>query len=99
MGRDVAIACTLSAQRQSERVADWRRVLDGARREPIGGGLRFWLPAERMVAVAELSAAELECCAFFTFTLRLDVDGLRFDLQAPADSAPLLADVFEPLAG
>lgn len=90
------IACTLASNDQADRIAHWQQLLADARAETIEGGLRFHLPAELAGRVAELAAAEQRCCAFFDFALRLDSAGLRFEVRAPAEAAPLLAEVFGP---
>jgi hypothetical protein len=66
----------------------------GARRESIKGGLRLHLSAELAGQVAELAAAAQRCCAFFDFTVRLAGPGLELEVRAPAEAAPLLAEVF-----
>lgn len=88
------IACTLTGADQAERVAQWQRLLAGARWENIDGGLRFHLSAELAGPVAELAAAEQHCCVFFDFTVRLAGGGLRLEVRAPAEAAALLAEVF-----
>ncbi|WP_116052067.1 MerR family transcriptional regulator [Amycolatopsis palatopharyngis] len=89
------IACTLNGSDQAERAQQWHELLDHAhRRDPIDGGLRFHLPAHTAGEVAALAAAEQQCCAFFTFTLHLSAGELQFDVHAPDDAAPLLADLF-----
>lgn len=89
------IACTLKSGDRGERIRGWRHLLAQAdRREPIDGGVRFHLPAALAGPAAELAAAEQQCCAFFDFTLHLARGGLHLDVRAPAEAAPLLADVF-----
>lgn len=90
----VPIACTLTGDDQAERIQQWHRVLDGATRESIDGGVLLRLPAESAGPVAELAAAEQRCCAFFGFTLRLTSRGLELEVRAPAEAAPLLDEVF-----
>jgi|SRR5450755_613941 MerR family copper efflux transcriptional regulator len=89
------IVCTLNTGDQDERAGQWRHLLARAdRREPIEGGLRFHLPAALAGPAADLAAAEQQCCAFFDFTLRLAGGGLHLEIRAPAEAAPLMADVF-----
>ena len=64
------------------------------RREPVDGGLRIQLPVALAGEVAALAAAEQDCCAFLDFTLRLADGNVQLVVRAPADAAPLLADVF-----
>jgi MerR family transcriptional regulator, copper efflux regulator len=91
----VPVACTLSGQDQADRIGQWRRLLAQAQgREPIPGGVGFTLPATLAAEAAGLAAAEQRCCAFFRFTLHLAGGGLRFEVRAPAEAAPLLAEVF-----
>ncbi|MFI9387422.1 MerR family transcriptional regulator [Kutzneria sp. NPDC052558] len=89
------IACTLTGGDRAERLERWRRVLSNAHgREVIAGGLRIQLPATLASEVAELAAAEQRCCAFFDMSLHF-VDGqLRLEVRAPAEAAPLVAEVF-----
>ncbi|MEV4602125.1 hypothetical protein AB0K15_32615 [Amycolatopsis sp. NPDC049253] len=88
------IACLLTGGEQAERIGQWRELLTSAEREPTDEGLLFRLPAELAGRVAELAAAEQQCCAFFGFALRLRRGVLEFEVHAPAEAAPLLADVF-----
>lgn len=89
------IACTLDATDQNERIGQWQHVLGQAhRREPIEGGQRIEWPPHLAGEVAALATAEQHCCAFFTFTLHLSADGVRLDVRAPDEAAPLLTDIF-----
>jgi DNA-binding transcriptional MerR regulator len=89
------IACTLTAAGQAGRIGEWRRLLGQAgSREQAGGGLAFRFPAGLAGQVAQLAAAEQQCCPFLEFNLRLTGGGLQFEVQVPEDAAPLLADVF-----
>lgn len=91
----VPVVCTLTGGDQRERIGRWQRLLAGAlRREIIAGGLRIHLPAELAGPVAELAAAEQGCCAFFDFALRLVVGTLQLEVRAPAEAAPLVAELF-----
>jgi len=92
--RDAAVACSLTGEGITERVAQWRSALAGARRKEIPDGLRLTVPAERFLALAELASAEQQCCPFFGFRFRLDGPVLDFEVRAPAEAADLLADVF-----
>ena len=91
------IACTLAAADQADRVEDWRRLLGKAYgREPADGGLAFRFPAGLAGQVAELAAAEQQCCPFLEFTLYLKPNVLRLEVRVPEDAAPLLADMLGP---
>jgi MerR family transcriptional regulator, copper efflux regulator len=92
--RSAPVARSLPSQGAAERGAQWRRVLDGAVREPVPDGVRLTLPVERAGAVAALAASEQECCPFFDFRLHLDGPRLRLEVRAPAEGAALLAELF-----
>lgn len=91
------IACMLAGDDQADRIQQWRRLLGQATgRERVDGGLRIDLPAALAGEVAELAAAEQRCCAFFDFALHLAGPTVRLTVRAPAEAAPLLAEVFGP---
>jgi MerR family transcriptional regulator, copper efflux regulator len=95
IGRRVPVACSLGGGDMTGRGARWRSILRGATSVEIRGGLRLTMPAERFGALAELAAAERECCPFFDFRFHLDGGrDLRFEVRAPAEGAGLLAEVF-----
>ncbi|RBM24361.1 MerR family transcriptional regulator [Streptomyces sp. PT12] len=96
--RSAPVACSLSGEEAFERVAAWRRVLDGARRREIPDGLRLTLPSARAAAVAGLAAAEQSCCAFLDFRLHLEGPDLHLQVRAPAEGAGLLAELFADVA-
>jgi MerR family copper efflux transcriptional regulator len=70
-----------------------RAALDGAAGVEIPDGLRLTLPAERITALAELAAAEQQCCPFFDFRFHLDGRDVHLEVRAPAEGASLLAEV------
>jgi len=89
------IACMLAAADQADRVEEWRRLLAKAySREPVDGGLAFRFPAGLAGQVAELAAAEQQCCTFLEFSLHLKANVLRLEVLVPEDAKPLLADMF-----
>ncbi|MFE2757491.1 hypothetical protein ACFXGA_36375 [Actinosynnema sp. NPDC059335] len=93
------IACTLTGDRQAERIGQWRDLLAGARPEGIADGLRWRLPGARAGEAAELAAAEQRCCAFFDFTLHLTAGELVLEAHAPEEAADLFLAVFGAPAG
>ena len=95
-GFEPPVACTLDASDVPARVAEWRDALGSVTgREVIPGGLRLLLtpdaPAER---ITTLMVAEQGCCAFFRFALTVDQRGLALEVTAPADAAPVVAELF-----
>jgi DNA-binding transcriptional MerR regulator len=88
------IACSLTGAGTAERIEQWRSALADASRQEIPGGIRLTVPSGRFPALAELSAAEQQCCPFFDFRFHLDGRDLHVEVRAPAEAAALLADVF-----
>jgi DNA-binding transcriptional MerR regulator len=97
----IPVACTLDAADLAGRLDAWRDLLtEVTGRELLDGGVRMRFPPNPVLAgrLGELAAREQACCAFFTFALRLDADGLTFDVTAPEDAAAVVADLFGTLA-
>jgi len=92
--RSAPVACSLTGDDITERIAQWRSALDGAVRAEIPDGLRLTLPAERIAVLAGLAAAEQQCCQFFDFRFHLDGPDLHLEVRAPAEAASLLAGMF-----
>jgi MerR family copper efflux transcriptional regulator len=89
------IACTLAGGDMQNRVEDWQTLLHGIAREPIPDGLRLRFPAPApLPEIARLAEAEQACCAFFTFTITVEVGGVTFDVTAPVDGQSMLDSVF-----
>ena len=66
-----------------QRLADWRSLRDRATKpEPIPGGQRLTFGAEAPIEpIAQLAALESECCAFYTFTLRVDGPARQLEIR------------------
>ncbi|MGW9384310.1 MerR family transcriptional regulator [Streptomyces globisporus] len=92
--RAAPVACSLSGDGLHERTARWREAVAGAARAAVPEGLRLTLPVDRVTRIAELAAAEQECCPFFDFRLHLDGPYLHLEVRAPADGGAPLADLF-----
>lgn len=88
------VACALGAG-QVDRVATWNRVLAGAPRHSVSGGVRLDLPVESLSEVAELARAEQECCPFFDFDFRLRGPHFTLTITAPPEGQSMLADITE----
>ena len=96
-----SIACSLDGADVPGRVVDWQALVPRATsREPITGGvaLTFDASPELVADVARLAAAEQDCCAFFTFTVRLTTGRVRLEVQAPPEAADVVAAMFGPTA-
>jgi MerR family transcriptional regulator, copper efflux regulator len=96
--RTAPIACALDADELRQRAEQWREATAGATRTPIAEGVRLTVPAERIVALAALAAAEQRCCPFFDFRLHLAGPLVHLEARAPADAADLLDQLFAPAA-
>jgi hypothetical protein len=66
--------CTLDAGEMPARLKEWADLRDRSLVvRPTDGGISMTLnSSEPMSQVADLIARESECCAFYTFTLRID---------------------------
>jgi hypothetical protein len=87
--------CTLPTAERPTRAAEFgdlfsRDVLTVDR--PEAGRLRLGLRPGREAAsrTAALTAAETECCSFFTFTLTVGNDSLSLDIGAPESRTEIL---------
>jgi MerR family copper efflux transcriptional regulator len=90
--RDTApAACSLDSAAMGSRITEWRDLLAGAQSEPVPGGMRLSMPADRAARAAGLAAAEQQCCPFLDFRLHLLAGRLHLEVRAPAGAAGLLA--------
>ena len=96
---DGAIVCTLDGgvDAMRGRLSEWQAAIGPATaRESIDGGvaLTFGHDADHVVELARLAAAEYACCTFFTFTLTISGQGVRFEVRAPAEARDVVSAVF-----
>ncbi|PSK69159.1 MerR family transcriptional regulator [Streptomyces sp. CS149] len=91
--RSAPVACSLGGDGLHERTAQWREAVSGATRAAVPEGLRLTLPVDRVTRIAQLAAAEQQCCPFFDFRLHLDGPHLHLEVRAPADGGALLTDL------
>ena len=82
--RLIGAACTLGDADMHLRLHEWSALRDRAKdiRQVPGGWVLILADAEPIAAAADLAARESACCAFYTFTLRLD--GPTRELQITA---------------
>jgi DNA-binding transcriptional MerR regulator len=95
--RDRRITCRLEPDAIEHRLARWREMLGHASSGPtlIDGGIRVAFGrAVRLDKLARLVAAEHRCCAFFSFTITSDANGLALDVRAPDAAKEIVASVF-----
>lgn len=88
--RLIGAACTLNSDEMRERLAEWRSLRDRATSvEDLPGGARLTLAVgEPMGPIADLVARESECCAFYTFDLRIDGPVRQLDVSAGPGGDP-----------
>jgi hypothetical protein len=89
--RLLGASCTLDAAEMPARLREWAALRDrstGIR--AINGGVLISLgPDEPIDQVADLAAREAECCAFYTFLLR--VEGRTRELEITAGAGREIA--------
>ena len=92
------IACTLTADAFRNRTDELTAIASRAlrSRQPLEHGERLIFVAadatERELRAA--IAAEAECCAFLTMTLRRDDDRLLLDITGPDEARPIIENLF-----
>lgn len=92
--RSAPVACSLDGPAVSDRIRQWQDLLADAGREPIPDGLRLTMPSTLAARVAEMAAAEQQCCPFFDFCIHLVGQHLHLEVRAPAEAASMLAGLF-----
>jgi len=95
----IPIACTLGADEQVDRGAEWARMLSRASaRERVDAQVRLTFPRDPALAgeLADLVAREVDCCGFFTFTLTVSHDAIVLDVSAPHGAKDLLTAFIAP---
>jgi hypothetical protein len=89
--RLLGAACTLDAAEMPARLREWAALRDrstGIRQTP-GGVVMSLSDSEPVDQVADLAARESECCAFYTFVLR--VEGRTRELEVSAGAGREIA--------
>ncbi|MGH2381974.1 MAG: MerR family transcriptional regulator [Candidatus Limnocylindria bacterium] len=88
--RLIGASCTLGMADLKQRLVDWRALRDRAAHvESIPGGVRMTFAADEPIEpIARLTALESECCAFYTFTLRVDGPARALEISAGTGGEP-----------
>jgi MerR family transcriptional regulator, copper efflux regulator len=92
--RGAPVACSLGRAAVSDRVRQWQDLLAGAEREPIPAGIKLTLRSDLAPQVAELAAAEQQCCPFLDFRIHLTGRQLHLEVRAPAEATSMLTGLF-----
>ncbi len=93
----VPIACTLTADAATDRIAEWRAalatsVVTMARTSPRRAELRLVDGPGPAGQLVDLARREKACCSFFDFTVEFDAQGATLLVQVPEDAVGLLDD-------
>lgn len=96
-GVRIPIACTLSSDDATDRIAEWRAALDTlvayATRTARGRvELRLIDGAAAAGELVDLARREKSCCDFFTFTVEIDARGASMIVEVPEEAAAVLDD-------
>jgi hypothetical protein len=88
--RLIGACCSLGPEEQRERLRAWRDLRDRATSvERIPGGARLAFEREQpMGPIAELISAESECCAFYTFSLKVAGPDRQLEISAGTGGEP-----------
>jgi hypothetical protein len=91
--------CTLDGgvEALAGRFGQWQAVIGQAvTREAADGGVTLGYDHDpaRTVELARLAAAEFACCSFFTFSLTVAPEGVRFTVTAPPEAQDVVTALF-----
>jgi DNA-binding transcriptional MerR regulator len=94
--RTAPVACDLTAESRTDRLAAWHRLLAAAApiREPIPDGLRLTVPAAHTSPLVELAVAEQRCCPFLDFRFHLDGPVTHLEVRASTAGLQTLSELF-----
>jgi DNA-binding transcriptional MerR regulator len=95
-GDEPPIACTLGADDMSGRLQAWQNALEPVvARTAIHHGVRLtFAPGTSLAPIADLAAAEYDCCMFFRFAVTVDSRGSALEVTAPPEAQDLVHALF-----
>jgi cytochrome c-type biogenesis protein len=103
MPEELPIACSLDARDMTERYAEMSALGRSSLIETEQGVrhavLRFRDGNENAVRLAEIVAAEAECCAFLSMDVREEREGLQLTIEAPEGAELILEDMVKAFRG
>ena len=93
----VPIACTLTSDATTYRIAEWRVALDTlvtavTRTAPGRVELRLVAGPAAAGQLVDLARREKACCGFFTFAMQIGADGSSLIVEVPEDATAVLDD-------
>jgi DNA-binding transcriptional MerR regulator len=103
--QEVPVVCTLPVMGPDgmnvvrARLAEWQQMLaDATDRQPLSGGIRVALPHDIAVGrLAELVAAEHDCCRFLEFRIEVATEGVALEITGPREAAGIIAALVGPV--
>ena len=81
-------SCSLEQDDYRERLDRWRFLLRPARRVSHAHGSTWTLPLERAGALAELAAAEQQCCSFLDLSIDFSAQRVHLHVSTDPDDPP-----------
>src|SRR4051812_48153647 len=97
MHDQLPIACSLSADdlgaRRAEIASLGREALRSAETAGARSVLRFRRDDGVRERIESFVSSESRCCPFFDFSLRDEDDTIVLEVRAPADAAPVIAEL------
>lgn len=92
----VPIACTLASASMRGRLDNWRALLTHVvHREQIDDGVRVTFgaatPLDELIG---LTAAEQDCCQFFSFAITVDTRGVALEVRSPQEALDVVNTLF-----
>ena len=100
MPGDTPIACSLSADELTDRLAEIRSL---GRRSLVSsaedGALRFRGDRDTRARLEAIIAAESRCCSFLSFELREEAGDLVLRIDAPDDAHAIRRDLAHAFSG
>jgi hypothetical protein len=92
------IVCTLGTTDLAAQAERWRRLIaragTGREERPSGVRLRFRAGAGVAEELEALAATERGCCAWATWTVTSDGDGVLLDIASSGDGVAALRSMF-----
>jgi hypothetical protein len=91
----VPLACTLSAEESTDRVEEWRAFLSSSiaiveRASDQQLRLRLEDSTAALITAVGLAQRETACCAFFEFSIEIEVTSCWLVVRVPPEASDIL---------
>lgn len=95
-GATPPIACTLASASMRGRLDEWQALLTHVvDRAQIGDGVRVTFGrATPLNELVRLTAAEQDCCQFFSFAITVDTRGIALEVHSPHEALDIVHALF-----